>query len=162
MAQSVRHLTLDFSSGHDLTVCEFTPLIGLLLTARSLLGILSLPLSLSAPPPLVISFSLTHKINQLRKNESKSGTWVAQLVMCLTSAQVMISRFVGSSPASGSVLIAQSLEPASDSVSLSLCPSPAYVLSLSLSVKNKQTLKKILKITLQTIHNHTNVFYCEE
>ena len=45
---------------------------------------------------------------------------VAQLVECPTSAQVMISQLVGSSPASGSVLMAQSLEPASDSVSPSL------------------------------------------
>ena len=37
-----------------------------------------------------------------------------------TSAQVMISRSVSSSPASGSVLTAQSLEPVSDSVSPSL------------------------------------------
>ena len=29
MAQSVEHLTLDFSSGHDLMVCEFEPNIGL-------------------------------------------------------------------------------------------------------------------------------------
>ena len=46
------------------------------------------------------------------------GAWVAQLVKHLTSAQLMISRFVGSSPASGSVLTARSLEPASDSVCL--------------------------------------------
>ena len=52
-----------------------------------------------------------------------------------SSAQVMISQFVGSSPASGSVLMAQSLEPASDSVSPSLsAPSP---LMLSLCLKNK-------------------------
>ena len=38
----------------------------------------------------------------------------------LTSAQVMISRSVSSSPTSGSVLTAQSLEPVSDSVSPSL------------------------------------------
>ena len=52
------------------------------------------------------------------------GVWVAQSVEHPTSAQVMISQFVSSSPASGSVLMAQSLEPASDSVSpsLSLCP----------------------------------------
>ena len=37
-----------------------------------------------------------------------------------TSTQVMISQFVGSSPVSGSVLTARSLEPTSDSVSLSL------------------------------------------
>ena len=59
---------------------------------------------------------------------------MAQSVERPTSAQVMISRFVGSSPASGSVLTAQSLEPASDSVSLSLCASPAHALSLSLSL----------------------------
>ena len=29
MAQSVRHLTLDFGSGHDLIVCEFKPCVGL-------------------------------------------------------------------------------------------------------------------------------------
>ena len=48
------------------------------------------------------------------------GTWVAQSVERLTSAQVMISRPVSLSPASGSVLTAQSLEPVSDSVSPSL------------------------------------------
>ena len=48
------------------------------------------------------------------------GTWVAQLVKQLTSAQVMISWSVSSSPTSGSVLTAQSLEPVSDSVSPSL------------------------------------------
>ena len=45
------------------------------------------------------------------------GAWVAQAVKCPTLAQVMISRFVGLSPALGSVLTAQSLETASDSVS---------------------------------------------
>ena len=50
------------------------------------------------------------------------GTWVAQLVKRQTSAQVMISWFVSLSPASGSVLTTQSLEPASDSVSLSAPP----------------------------------------
>ena len=48
------------------------------------------------------------------------GAWVAQSVKRPTSAQVMISRSVSSSPASGSVLTAQSLEPVSDSVSSSL------------------------------------------
>ena len=38
-----------------------------------------------------------------------SGAWVAQSVARPTSAQVMISQFVGSSPMSGSVLTAQSL-----------------------------------------------------
>ena len=61
------------------------------------------------------------------------GAWVAQSVEHPTSARVMISRFVGSSPASGSVLTAQSLEPASDSVS----PSLSALLVLSLSFKNE-------------------------
>ena len=52
-----------------------------------------------------------------------------------TSAWVMISQFMVSSPASGSVLTAQGLEPASDSVSPSLCPSPDRTLSLSLENK---------------------------
>ena len=58
------------------------------------------------------------------------GPWVAQSVKHLASAQVMISWFVSSGPTS--VLTAQSLEPASDSVSLSFSlPSPTRVLSLS-------------------------------
>ena len=60
---------------------------------------------------------------------------MAQLVERLTSAQVMIPRFVGSSPTSGSVLT--SSEPgALDSVSPLSGPS-SLVLWLSLSLKNK-------------------------
>ena len=65
------------------------------------------------------------------------GAWVAQSVECPTSAQVMISQSVSSSPASDSVLIAQSLEPAWDSVSPSLSAPPLLVLCLSLSLKSK-------------------------
>ena len=46
--------------------------------------------------------------------------WVAQPAKRLTSAQVMISQLVSLSPASGSGLTAQSLEPALDCVSPSL------------------------------------------
>ena len=42
------------------------------------------------------------------------GAWVAQSVEHLTSAQVTTSRFRSSSPVLGSVLTAQSLEPALD------------------------------------------------
>ena len=63
------------------------------------------------------------------------GAWVAQLVKQPTSAQVMISQSVSSSPASGSVLTAQSLEPVSDSVSPSLSAPPPFMLCLSLSQK---------------------------
>ena len=91
-----------------------------------------LSLALSAPPPLVHALSLS-KINT-------EGTWVAQSVGCPTLAQAMISRSVSSSPASGSGLTAQSLEPVSGSVSPSLSDPPLLMLCL----KNKQTFKKIL------------------
>ena len=58
---------------------------------------------------------------------------MARLVEHLTSAQVMISLFVGSSPTSGSGLTARSLGPASDSVSPSLSVPPPG----SCSLKNK-------------------------
>ena len=61
------------------------------------------------------------------------GPWVAQLVKRPTLAQVVISQFVSSSPAWGSVLTAQRLEPDLDSVSPSLSAPPRLVLSLSLS-----------------------------
>ena len=61
------------------------------------------------------------------------GRLVAHLVERLTLAQVMISQFVSSSPTSDSMLTAQSLEIASDSVSLALSAPPPLVLFL----KNK-------------------------
>ena len=63
---------------------------------------------------------------------------MAQSVERPTSAQVMISRFVSSSPASGSVLTAQSLEPASDSVSPSLSVPPQLVLFVSQKINVKK------------------------
>ena len=63
---------------------------------------------------------------------------MAQFVKSLTSAQVMISYFVSSSTTSGFVLIAQSLEPASDSVSPFLSAPTLLALSLSLSRINKR------------------------
>ena len=54
-AQSVKRLTLDFGSGHDLTVCKTKPHVRLMLSAQRLLVILSLPLSLSAPPVCALS-----------------------------------------------------------------------------------------------------------
>ena len=45
VAHSVRHLTLNFGSGHDLTVVSPSPISSSVLAAQSLLGILS-PLSL--------------------------------------------------------------------------------------------------------------------
>ena len=56
------------------------------------------------------------------------GAWVAQSVEHLTSTQLMIARFTSLSPASGSMLTARSLEPASDSVSPSLSAPPLLML----------------------------------
>ena len=64
------------------------------------------------------------------------GTWVAQSAKRPTSAHVMISWLVGSSPAWGSVL---SPEPASDSVSPSL--SARLLLALRLPKTNKNVKK---------------------
>ena len=68
------------------------------------------------------------------KNKNR-GAWVAQSVKRPTSAQVTISLSVSLSPASGSVLTAQNLEPVSDSVSPSLSDPPPFMLCLCL--KNK-------------------------
>ena len=71
------------------------------------------------------------------------GTWVAQSVKRPTLAQVMISQFMSLSPASGSVLTAQSLKPAPDSVPPLSAPFQLMLsIRLSLCVKNKQTFKK--------------------
>ena len=74
--------------------------------------------------------------------ENRWGAWVAQLVKCPTSDQVMISQLVGLSPASGSVLTAQSLEPGSDCMSPSLSAPPLLVFCLSLSQKSVNIKKK--------------------
>ena len=63
------------------------------------------------------------------------GGHLGDPVKRLTLAQLMISWFLGSSPATGSVLMAQSLESASDSVFPSLsAPAP---LTLCLSLRNE-------------------------
>ena len=70
-------------------------------------------------------------------NAGASG-WLNQLgVRLRTSVQVMISLFMGSSLTSGSILTAQSVEPALDSVSLFLCPFFSLSLILSLTLRNK-------------------------
>ena len=69
---------------------------------------------------------------------TEGSAWVANSVKRLTSALVMISRFMGLSPALGSVLTAQRLEPASDSVSPSLSSPPLLTLYLSKINKGKK------------------------
>ena len=58
MAQSVQRLTLGFGSGHDLTVLEFQPHIGICADSLEPAWDSS---SLSAPPLLVLSLSLKIK-----------------------------------------------------------------------------------------------------
>ena len=73
------------------------------------------------------------------KNPNSWGAWVAQPVKHPTLAQVMISQFVSSGPAAGSVRTAQSLEPASDSVSpLSFPPRPHAPSKINKREKNKR------------------------
>ena len=74
------------------------------------------------------------------------GAWVAQSVKGPTSTRVMISQYVSSSPMLGSMLTAQTLEPASDSVPPSVSAPLLLVLSLSLSKIN--ITKKLKKIKL--------------
>ena len=62
MAQSVRHLTLDFGSYHDLMVREFEPRVGLCADSLDSPSSDSLSPSLSAPPLLMLSLSF--KINK--------------------------------------------------------------------------------------------------
>ena len=123
---------------------SLSPTLGSVLTAQSLkpasdsvspplsvpaLLMLCLSVSLSLPLPLSSYVSLC-----LSKINKHWGAWVAQLVECPTSAQVMICQFVSSSPMSGSVLTAQSLEPASDSVSPTPSAPPQLVLFLCLKI----------------------------
>ena len=83
------------------------------------------------------------------------GAWVAQLVGHPTSAQGMMSQSVSSIPASGSVLAAQSLEAASDSVSPSLSAPPSSCsVSLSLPKINIKKFKKKKKRTPVLVQQH--------
>ena len=72
-------------------------------------------------------------LDVLQNIKKSGGAWVAQSVKRPTSAQVMISGSVSSSSASGSVLTAGSLEPASVSVTPSLSAPPLLALCLSQS-----------------------------
>ena len=74
------------------------------------------------------------------KNEIWWGTWVAQSVECPTSAQIMISQFMSSSPPLGSLLLVSPLQ-----ILCPLAPSPSLLtLSVSLKNKNKHLKNEIL------------------
>ena len=110
--------------------------------SRPLLGPCSISTNLSSQPT---SSDTRETLNEgaalgsplsMMMEEPQRGSWEAQSIKRLSSAQVMISRFMGSSPTSGSVLRARSLEPASDSVSPSFSALPC-LRSVSLSLKNE-------------------------
>ena len=50
MAQSVKHPTLDFSSGHDLQVMGWGPTMGSMLSVEPVWDSVSLSLSVPSPP----------------------------------------------------------------------------------------------------------------
>ena len=87
---------------------------------------------------------------------------MTQSVKLPTLAQVMISQFMGSSPTLSSVLTAQSLQPALDSVSPFLSVPP--LLTLCLFLKINKHLKKIFKKKLQQMAQLVQGKYnrCEE
>ena len=120
-----------------------------------------------SPPPSAAEAAAAHPLGQKLLDEADLasshsqvalklpffwGPWMAQSVERLTSAQVTMLQFVGSSPASNSVLTAQSLEPAFGfCVSLSLCSSPTHMLCLSVSLSlslSKINIKKIITIKI--------------
>ena len=61
MAQSVERLTLGFCSGHDLTVCEIQPRVGL---CTDSIGPAQDSLSLSLCPSPTLAFSLSLFLSQ--------------------------------------------------------------------------------------------------
>ena len=67
VAQLVKCLTFNLSSGHELMVIRVSPTLGSVLTAQSLLEILSLPLSL----PLPCLLSLSNKEINIKRQKSK-------------------------------------------------------------------------------------------
>ena len=99
---------------------------------------LKLPLcSMILPLCFVITSRTLHMGQKPFKRSNSRGAWVAQSVGHPTSAQVTISRSMSSSPASGSVLTAQSLEPVSDSVSPCLSLTFPHSCSVSLCLKKE-------------------------
>ena len=96
------------------------------------------------PAPSIRSWLKGHlsreALRTLSKEISSWDAWVAQSVEHLTSGQVMISQFMGSSATSGSGPTARSLEPALDSVYPSLSAPP--LLALSLKINKHLKVKK--------------------
>ena len=76
VAQSVKPPTLGFGSGHDLGSVGSSPTSDSALTARSLLGILSLLLSLSASPIHAVSLKINKNLK--KKDLYSDNFWHSQ------------------------------------------------------------------------------------
>ena len=72
MAQLVKHLTLDFGSGHDPNGCEIEPHVGLCTGTEPAWDSLSLPLSLPSPYSLSLSLKISIHIVLNVANETVS------------------------------------------------------------------------------------------
>ena len=89
------------------------------------------------------------------------GACVAQSVKHPTLTQVMTSGFVGLSPVLCSMLTAQSLEPASDSVSPSLSAPPALSAPPPLYLPKIKNIKKLFKKFSEMVINLKILKHCE-
>ena len=70
VARSVKCLTLDFGSGHDLAAHEFEPHVALCAGSAEPRGILSLCLSLSLCPSPTCILSLSLKVSKLKRKDA--------------------------------------------------------------------------------------------
>ena len=80
MAQSVKHLTLGFSSGHDLRVMRLSPVSSSVLGMESAWDSLSLPPS--APPPH--SYFLAF-LKKKKKTDIKNKFMSSTVLLCVSS-----------------------------------------------------------------------------
>ena len=109
MAQSVKHPTLAFRSGHDLMVRGIKPHIRLCADSSEPGTCFRFCVSLCPSLALSLKNKQTLKKKERVVNPGAPG-WLSQLsIELLVLAQVMISWFMRSSPTLGSVLTLQSL-----------------------------------------------------
>ena len=83
MAQLVKRLTLGFGSGYDLIGTGLIPTSGSALSVQSLLGILSLPASLSAPPLLMCTPSLSFSLSLINFKKIHLNPYLNPIVVYL-------------------------------------------------------------------------------
>ena len=112
MAQSVEHLTLGFGSGHDLTVHEFEPRIGLCADSAEPAWD-SFCLSLSLPTPPLLAHSLSLSFSQINIKTFKKR------IKCLVQWVVVYSQ--SRAPIPTVWFLNTSVTPAENPVPISTC-----------------------------------------